>query len=160
MFLSEQSNVSRWWGHCCPLCATRSVVHSHRCLQGVVGVQVVVCVSSLTSGAAVASEAQNSGSDGAPLCLGEGDGAGVQGANVGEGHGVFPWLTLKSYHGGRGLPTHRTVQQQAHQWRCRSSPTPVGGWRCQRHKPGSWGVSRVDPQIIPHHQRQPWHVTK
>ena len=47
--------------------------------------------------------------------------------------------TIKSYHGDRDLPTHGTVLQLAHQWRCCSSPTPVGGWRDQRHKPRSWG---------------------
>ena len=63
-----------------------SVVHPHRCLQGVVGVQVVVCVQRLASDAAVTSKTENSGADGRPLRFGQGDGAEVKGENVGAGH--------------------------------------------------------------------------
>lgn len=68
-------------------CASASVVHSHRCLQGIVGVQVVVGVSTLASDAAVYCQAEHGGADGAPLCLSQGDGQQVQGQDVGAGHG-------------------------------------------------------------------------
>jgi hypothetical protein len=72
-----------------PQVDTYSVVHPHSLAQGVVSVSVVVCVSIFTSDPTITSEAQDSGSDGAPLGLGEGDGAGVQGQDVGSGgHGV------------------------------------------------------------------------
>jgi len=75
-------------GVCVTPCATRSGVHPHRCLQVVVGVQVVVCVSRLASDATINGEAEHGGSDGAPLCLSHGDGAEVKGEHVGAGHGV------------------------------------------------------------------------
>ena len=71
-----------------PSCATRSGVHPHRCLQGVVGVQIVVCIGALASNTTINGEAENSGSDGAPLCLSQGDGAEVKGQDVGAGHGL------------------------------------------------------------------------
>ena len=121
-------------------CATRSGVHPHRCLQGVVGVQVVVCVSSLASDSAIDCQAEHGGSDGAPLCLSQGDGEGIEGQDVGaDGHEVR-LRTIKSYHGDRTLPRRRTERQLAHQWRCCSSPTPGGGWRGRRHKPETWKV--------------------
>ena len=43
-------------------------------------------------------------------------------------HDVVRLRTIKSYHGDRTLPRHGTVLLLAHQWRCCSSPTPVGGW--------------------------------
>ena len=62
------------------------VSHPHRCLQVVVYLQVIVCVSVLSSGAAVTGKAQDSGADGAPLCFRQGDGAEIQGQDVGSSH--------------------------------------------------------------------------
>ena len=78
-----------WGGIPAPSCATSSGVHSHRCLQGVVGVQVVVCISSLASDSAIDCQAEHGGSDGAPLCLSQGDGEGIEGQDVGAGHGLL-----------------------------------------------------------------------
>jgi len=64
----------------------RSIVHPHRCLQVVVGVEVVVSVRTLASDAAINCQAEDSGSDGRPLRFGQGDGAEVKGENVGAGH--------------------------------------------------------------------------
>ena len=75
-------------GLCNPPCATRSGVHPHRCLQVVVGIQVVVCIGALASSAAIDCQAQDSGADGAPLCLSQGDGADVKGQDVGAGQRV------------------------------------------------------------------------
>lgn len=74
---------------CNPLCATRSIVHSHRCLQGVVGIQVVVCISRLTSDPTIHSETEHSSSDCAPLCLSHGHSQFVHRKNVGASHGVL-----------------------------------------------------------------------
>jgi len=71
-----------------PPCASASVVHSHRCLQVVVGIQVVVSVTVLPCHPTVTGKAENSGADGAPLRLGQGDGAEVKGQDVGAGHEV------------------------------------------------------------------------
>jgi hypothetical protein len=54
-------------------------LYPHRCLQGVVGVQVMVGIGGLTSDPTIASKADQSGADSAPLCLSQGDGAEVQG---------------------------------------------------------------------------------
>ena len=62
------------------------VSQTHCLCQGVVCFEVVVCVSGLTSGAAVTCQAQNSGADRRPLCLSQGNGAEVKGKNVGAGH--------------------------------------------------------------------------
>ena len=66
-------------GGLCPPCASASGVHPHRCLKGVVGVQIIVCIGALASDATINGEAEHGGSDGAPLCLGQGHGQGVQG---------------------------------------------------------------------------------
>ena len=49
------------------------------------GVQVVVSVSTLASDAAIDCQAQHSGADGGPLGFGQGDGAEVQGEDIGAG---------------------------------------------------------------------------
>ena len=57
----------------------------------------------------------------------------------------------------------------AHTWDGAAAGTPVAvlffthtSWRVVRSEAQTrvMGVSRVDPQIIAHHQRHPWHVTK
>ena len=64
-------------------------LHAHRCLQIVVCLQVVVGIGTFASNAAVTGNAQEGGADRAPLCLSQGDGAEVQGQDVGaDGHGV------------------------------------------------------------------------
>lgn len=68
---------------CMPLAR---VSQPHRLCQGVVCFQVVVCVSRLASDTAVASEAEDSGSDRRPLGFGQGHGQFVQGEDVGSGH--------------------------------------------------------------------------
>ena len=75
-------------GIAAPLVPAVRASHAHRLCQGVISVQIVVCISGLASGTAVASEAEHSGSDGAPLCLSQGDGAEVKGQDVGAGHGL------------------------------------------------------------------------
>ena len=75
-----------------PPCASASVVHSHRCLQVVVGIQVVVSVTVLPchpSRPKIMSKAEQGDADGAPLRLSQGDGAEVIGEDVGAGHGRF-----------------------------------------------------------------------
>ena len=80
-----------------PPCDTYSVVHPHGFAQGVVSLTVVVCISILASDATVTGETQDGCPDGAPLGLGEGDGAGVQGQDVGsDGHGVSSLVNVFS----------------------------------------------------------------
>lgn len=61
---------------------------THCLCQVVVCLEIVVCVSVLSNGAAIAGKAQNSGADGAPLCFRQGDGAEIQGQDVGASHRV------------------------------------------------------------------------
>ena len=76
-----------------PQCASASGVHPHCLFKVDVGVQVVVGIGVLSSDAAVAGKAQNGGADGAPLRLSHRDGEGIQGKDVGAGHGV-QWCEL------------------------------------------------------------------
>ena len=72
-----------------PLVPLPQASHAHRLHQRVVCFQVVVCISGLASNAAINGEAEHSGSDGAPLPLGQGHGGEVVGQDVGAGHGLF-----------------------------------------------------------------------
>ena len=69
-----------------PQCASASIVHPHRIPQQVVGVQVVVGVGAVTLDPLIHCQAEDGGTDGRPLCLGQGDGAEVVGEDVGAGH--------------------------------------------------------------------------
>ena len=74
-------------GDVCPQWTVPQVSHPHGGLQGVVCVQVVICIRGLTSDPTITSDADQSGADGAPLCLSQGNGAEVKGQNVGsDGH--------------------------------------------------------------------------
>jgi hypothetical protein len=54
-------------------------IYPHSLAQVFIGLAVIVCISILASDPTITSQAQDSGSDSAPLGLGEGDGAGIQG---------------------------------------------------------------------------------
>jgi hypothetical protein len=69
-----------------PLVTVIRVSQTHRLCQGVVGVQVVVCIGVLASRTAVTGKAEHSGSDRRPLCLSQGHRAEVQREDVGAGH--------------------------------------------------------------------------
>ena len=60
------------------------VLHSHRFFQGIVCFHPIICVFVITFCAFVASDAKNSGADGVPLTLWQGQG-GESGSVVGHG---------------------------------------------------------------------------
>jgi hypothetical protein len=105
VFPLVDSVIVQWVGDPCESpCDTSLGVHPHRCLQVVVGIQVVVCIRPLTSDPTITSKAKQSGPNGAPLCLGQGDSAKVQGQDVGtNSHGVFPLVDSVIVAGGWGL---------------------------------------------------------
>ena len=69
-----------------PLVPAPGVSHAHRFHQIVVRSQVVVCISVVALHTLITCQAQDSGTDGRPLCLGQGHRGEVVGQDVSAGH--------------------------------------------------------------------------
>ncbi len=141
----------------CSPCVSSSGVHPHCLLQCLIGSEPVIGVAMVTFDAAIASEAEHSGANSTPLVLRKGHGG--EGVGVPSGH----WSSVAN---DQIIPRR---PRSAHTWDGAAAGTPVAvsffthtSWRVVISEAGTrvMGVSRVDFQILPHHQGHCGFVTK